>query len=77
MSEASRPAGAMPKRPEKAPRRLLMAAVCILVGLLLEAVTLGMNNAAGFLLFLAGGGLFTAIGVMLYFREVLSGGAPS
>jgi hypothetical protein len=53
----------------------LIAAAFILVGLLIEAVTLGMNNAAGFLLFLAGGGLFTAIGVVLYLREVLSNGS--
>ncbi|MDY7094732.1 MAG: hypothetical protein SX243_17305 [Acidobacteriota bacterium] len=75
MSEATGQTTAMPKAPERAPRRLLIAAAFILVGLLLEAVTMGMNNAAGFLLFLGGGGLFTAVGIILYFREVLSGGS--
>lgn len=54
-------------------RRMIFAALFLLAGAALEALSLSWNSAVGFLTFLIGGGGLTAIGVLLYLGESVFG----
>lgn len=57
-------------------RRLQLAGILILLGLLVEAFCLFWTRPIGFVLFVGIGGLLLALGVLLYLLAVLSRQSP-
>lgn len=53
-------------------QRLRLAAILIVVGLLIEAFTLSWNSPIGFLVFLGIGGIFIALGILIYLLALVS-----
>ena len=53
-------------------RRLRIAGVLVLLGLLVESFTLGWNNPISFLLFLGVGGLLMLVGIAVYLLSLVS-----
>jgi Zn-dependent membrane protease YugP len=53
-------------------QRLRLAAILIVVGLLIEAWTLSWNSPIGFLVFLGIGGIFIALGIVIYLLALVS-----
>ncbi|MCH9650177.1 MAG: hypothetical protein K0U98_18210 [Deltaproteobacteria bacterium] len=52
---------------------LLAAAVCIVAGLLVEALTLFGNHPLAFVAFILGGGVLIGAGVLLYLSSLAFG----
>lgn len=58
-------------------KRLRLSGVLVLLGLLMDAVTLRWAHPTAFLVFLFVGGLFVLLGVLLYLYSLVTLAAPS
>ena len=61
-------------RPSEWPldRRLRLAGILVVLGLIIEAWTLVWNSPIGFLIFLGVGGLLIAAGIVIYLLALIS-----
>jgi len=62
----------MNKRPSRLEKRLRIAGSLILIGLVVELITLKWSHPTAFLFFLLLGGSLMAIGVLFYLYSLLS-----
>lgn len=53
-------------------KKLRISGILIIVGLAVEAVSMGWNSPLSFLAFLCIGGLFLALGILLYLWALVS-----
>ena len=53
-------------------RKLRTAGIFIIIGLVVEAISLAWNNPLSFVAFLGIGGLFLAIGILVYLWSLVS-----
>ncbi|MEM7481247.1 MAG: hypothetical protein AAF481_08745 [Acidobacteriota bacterium] len=58
------------------PRRLRLAGIAVVLGLLVEAVTLAWSHPLAFLVFLGVGLPLTGLGVLLYLWELVTARSP-
>jgi hypothetical protein len=58
-------------------KRLRLAGILLMVGLLVEAVCLLWARPLAFILMVAAGGLFCAAGVVVYLSSLVSAGAET
>jgi hypothetical protein len=63
----------MPKK-IKMERRLRLAGTLIVLGLLIELVSLLWSNPLAFIVFIAAGGLLIGVGILIYLYSLVSGG---
>jgi hypothetical protein len=62
----------MNTRPTKIERRIRLAGILLIAGLLVELVTLRWSHPTAFLLFLLLGGLLMALGIGVYLLSLVS-----
>lgn len=55
-------------------KKLRTAGILIIIGLVVEAISLAWNNPLSFVAFLGIGGLFLALGILLYLWTLVSYG---
>lgn len=53
-------------------KKLRTAGILIIIGLVVEAISLAWNNPLSFVAFLGIGGLFLALGILLYLWTLVS-----
>ena len=58
-------------------RRLRISGVLLLLGLIVEAASLRWSHPTAFLVFLFGGGVFLAAGILVYLYSLLPAGSAS
>lgn len=68
----------MKAQPTKIEKRIRLAGILLIAGLLVELITLGWSHPTAFLFFLLLGGALMALGIVIYLFSLVSiGNEPS